>query len=246
MAGITLSVASFAGRSGRGISIAIVDSGIHAAHPHVERVAGGVSIDDEGRTGGDLTDRLGHGTAVAGAIHEKAPDAALLAVKVFDRSLKTSGRALVEAIRWAAAARVAIINLSLGTSNREHKVALAGAVSDALAAGAIIVAAAPQAGSDWLPGALRGVVGVEADWTCPRDACEVDVQPDGTVLVRASAFPRPIPGVAPARNFQGPSFAVANATGLIALAIEGESVRSVGQLIGLMEGGASAPPRSRV
>ena len=85
-------------------------------------------------TGGDLTDRLGHGTAVAGAIHEKAPDAALLAVKVFDRSLKTSGRALVEAIRWAAGARVAIINLSLGTSNREHEVALAGAVADALAA----------------------------------------------------------------------------------------------------------------
>jgi hypothetical protein len=40
--------------------------------------------------------------------------------------------------------------------------------------------------------------------------------------VRASGFPRPIPGVPPERNLKGLSFAVANATGLLAVALEGE------------------------
>jgi hypothetical protein len=41
-------------------------------------------------------------------------------------------------------------------------------------------------------------------------------RPDGSVTFRASGFPRPIPGVPPEKNLQGPSFAVANATGVLA------------------------------
>ena len=41
-------------------------------------------------------DRLGHGTAVAAAIKEKAPDAEIYAVKVFDRALSAS------VTRWCA------------------------------------------------------------------------------------------------------------------------------------------------
>ncbi len=226
-----LTVSALAGRTGRGVTVAIVDSGIHPSHPHVGRVTGGAAFDDRGEAGGDVTDRLGHGTAVAGAIHEKAPDVALLAIKVFDRSLRTSGRALVEAIRWAIASRAALVNLSLGTVNRDHAAALEDAVALAGEAGTLVVAAAPDAEFDWLPGALAGVIGVEVDRDMPRDACDVTRQRDGRVRVRASALPRPIPGVPPERNLQGTSFAVANATGLFALAIEGERVRSIDELL---------------
>lgn len=227
MAELQLSQAAMAGRTGRGISIAVVDSGIHPSHPHVERVAAGIAIDETGQTGGDVTDRLGHGTAVAAAIHEKAPDAVLVAVKVFDRSLATSGRALVEAIRWAAMSRISIINLSLGTTNADHEAALVEAVAMAVEAGALVVAAAPDQASRWLPGVLPGVIGVEADATSPRDACRIERLPDGRVIARASAHPRPIPGVPPERNVQGTSFAVANTTGLLALALEGKALRSI-------------------
>jgi hypothetical protein len=216
-----LTQAAMAGRTGRGVSIAVVDSGIHPSHPHVERVAAGIAIDEAGQPGGDVTDRLGHGTAVAAAIHEKAPDAVLVAVKVFDRSLATSGRALVEAIRWAAVSRISIVNLSLGTTNADHEGALAEAVALAVEAGALVVAAAPDAVSRWLPGALPGVIGVEVDAASPRDACRIERLPDGRLIARASAHPRPIPGIPPERNLQGVSFAVANTTGLLALAIEG-------------------------
>ena len=216
---MTLTQATLAGRTGRGVSIAIVDSGVHPGHPHIGRVTGGIAIDDTGRTGGDITDRLGHGTAVAAAIHEKAPEAALVAVKIFDRSLQTTGRALVDAIRWAASTRIAIVNLSLGTVNREHESALGAAVADATAAGVIIVAASPDDGAVWLPAALPGVVGVSAA-DMPREVCEIERVTDGRILARASGLPRPIPGIPPARNIQGTSFAVANMTGLLALALE--------------------------
>jgi hypothetical protein len=203
-----------------------VDSGIHAEHPHVQGISGGMAIDGRGETAGDVVDRLGHGTAVAAAIREKAPAAELLAVKVFDRTLITTGPVLVEAIRWAAAQDAALINLSLGTLETAHEEVLAGAVAEAIARGAAVVAAAPEEKRRWLPGALRGVIAVEADWTGPRDRCEVLLQPGGALRIRASAFPRPIPGVSPERNLRGISFAVANATGFLALAIEGQPLCS--------------------
>ena len=43
--------------------------------------------------------------------------------------------------------------------------------------------------------------------------------PDGASAVLASGYPRPIAGVPPERNLNGISFAVANATGVLAAAL---------------------------
>ena len=67
------------------------------------RVGGGIGIDEHGASHDDYVDRLGHGTAVAAAIREKAPDAEIFAVKVFDRELGATGEALVAACEWALA-----------------------------------------------------------------------------------------------------------------------------------------------
>jgi hypothetical protein len=215
--------------------VAVVDSGIHDTHPHVQGISGGAAFGLAGEGPGDLVDRLGHGTAVAAAIRDHAPDAELLAVKVFDRTLATSGQALVEAIRWSARQQSAVINLSLGTTNANHEPALAAAVHDASRHRSIVVAAAPQEGHRWLPGALDGVIAVEPDWDCARDHWEVSRRPCGGLRIRASGYPRPIPGVPPDRNLRGPSFAVANATGLLALILEGEEARSIGVLLEKLE-----------
>lgn len=202
--------------TGKGVRVAIIDSGVHASHPHVQRVAGGIGIDETGQFHADYVDRLGHGTAVAAVIREKAPDAEIYAVKVFDRELATTGEALCTAIDWAVRHEMHLINLSLGTTNAAHEPALARAVAAATEANLIVVAAAPMREARWLPGALPKVVRVEVEWTLPRDSCSVVVA-NGEVLLRASGYPRPIPGVSPERNLKGLSFAVANATGLLAL-----------------------------
>ena len=198
------------------VRVAVIDSGVHAAHPHVNGVAGGVGIDSEGHEHDDYVDRLGHGTAVAAVIREKAPDAAILAVKVFDRELAATGVALVAACEWALREGAHLVNLSLGTLNTDHEPALADAVRKLRAADAIVIAAGPDASAKWLPGSLPGVWSVSLDWSILRDEAHVMFGPDGAVTFRASGFPRPIAGVPPEKNLKGLSFAVANTTGVLA------------------------------
>src|ERR1051326_7035228 len=106
------------------IRIAVIDSGVHAAHPHVGGVSGGVAFLPDGREDADFTDRLGHGTAVAAVIREKAPAAELWAVKIFHYSLAAPIDPLVRAIDWCLARKMRFLNLSLGTGNPAHEALL--------------------------------------------------------------------------------------------------------------------------
>jgi hypothetical protein len=198
------------------VRIAVIDSGVHATHPHVGGVVGGIGIDEYGEPHDDYVDRLGHGTAVTAAIREKAPTAEIYSIKVFDRELASTGRALVAACDHAAARGVDLINMSLGTTNSEHEAALVSAIARARASGAVLIAAGEQDGVRWLPGSLPGAWQVTLDWTIPRERCRLDrLNSDGAVF-RATGYPRPIPGIPPERNLKGLSFAVANVTGIIA------------------------------
>ena len=220
-------------RTGRGVRIAIIDSGVHADHPHVGGVAAGVAIDGHGNQHHDYVDRLGHGTAIAATILEKAPDAELFVVKVFDRALSTNIASLVDGIDWAVASGVHLVNLSLGTSREVHEAALSAAVARATARGAIIVATRTDGGVRWLPGSLPGVLPVEVDWALPRNRYRAETI-DGAAVFRASGFAREIPGVPPERNLHGVSFAVANMTGFAAQALEGTgepSLEALGRLL---------------
>ena len=218
------------------VSVAVVDSGVHPNHPHVGSVAGGVGIAIDGAKHEDFVDRLGHGTAVAAAIREKAPRSVLYAVKVFDQELSTSVEALVAAIDWAVGARVRLINLSLGMVNTEHENQLRTAVERAASSGTLIVAPAADAKKQWLPGSLPGVVPVALDWNCPRDQFRWTRQ-SGTVVFAASGLPRPIPGVSPSRNLQGLSFAVANLTGFLARAMAEKKLVSCDEALALLTKG---------
>jgi len=195
--------------TGKGVRIAIIDSGVNPAHPHVGGVAGGAAIEASGESNIYL-DYLGHGTAVAGAIREKAPEAELYAVKVFDRALATSIERILRAIDWAIARRAHLINLSLGTHNAAHRTLFEAAIARAAAAGAVLVAARAE---NQLPGSLDGVLAAGLDGDCPRQSYRCH---EGRF--DASGFPRSIPGVPPERNLNGISFAVANLTGFAARA----------------------------
>lgn len=216
----------------RPVRVAVIDSGVNPVHPHVGGVAGGTAITADGSSGGDYIDRLGHGTAVAAAIRERAPGAELLAVKVFDRRLTASIEALVAGIGWAAAHDADLINLSLGTANLDHMAALRSAVARAAESGGLVVAAGTHDGVAYLPGGLDGVVRVELDWSCPRLAVEVLPGAGGAdVVCHASGFPRTLRGVPPERNLKGISFAVANVTGVLARELTGGSRPSCDEAI---------------
>ena len=205
--------------TGRGVRVAVIDSGIHAANPHINTRVTGINLTGEAEDD-DVVDRLGHGTAVSAAILEKAPDAELFAIRVFDRTLATSAGVLARAITRAAERECRLINLSLGTLNPGRAETLEDAVQQAAARGAIVISAQELNGIQWFPGSLEGVIGVVLDPDCPRHALRLGLLA-GKPVFHASGFPRPIPGVPPERNLQGISFAVANVTGMIARLLEG-------------------------
>ena len=234
--------------SGRDIRIAVIDSGVHADHPHVGGVEHGVGIRSDGSLDADYIDRLGHGTAVTAAIREKAPDAVVIAVKVFWDTLSTNVSALVRGMDEACAHGATVINLSLGTPNVEHRPLLEAAVERAASAGAILVTALEDRGTVWLPGSLAGVVPVVLDWDCPREEYRLKADSDRRVVL-ASGYPRDIPNVPRERNLKGISFAVANATGFVARAMEammrtrasaGPVNERVGEIMRMLENGLAS------
>jgi subtilisin family serine protease len=233
-----------ADRTGAGVMVAIIDSGVHAAHPHVGGVSGGFAIREDGTVANDYVDRLGHGTAVTAAIREKAPNAGILAIKVFWTSLATNVTMLTRAIDEAAARGAAVINLSLGTAEMQHREALQSAVARARGLGAVVVAAYEDGGTHWLPGCLNDVIGVRADWSCPRDTYTVASVEDRAVIA-ASPFPRDIPGIPRERNVNGVSFAVANASGFVARALEASPGARPAGILSMLEE-AAAPQRAQV
>ena len=216
--------------------IAVIDSGVHAAHPHVGGVLQAIAI---GRQSASAEDVLGHGTAVLAAIKEKAPEAEFLAVRVYYESLRTSIQVLSEAVRWALAEHADIINLSLGTTNEAHREVMAELISEAAEQGTLLLSAAETDSTPTLPGSMEGVLGVHVDWACPRDQFRC-VHHHGRALWCASGFPRPLPGVPPRRNLYGVSFAVASMSGFAARACEalprtGGNIRRKAEVEGLLK-----------
>jgi subtilisin family serine protease len=213
--------------TGKGVRIAVIDSGVNANHPHVNGVAGGAAI------GGEIDsylDLIGHGTAVLAAIKEKAPDAEYYAVKVYYRSLRTNIDCLEKAFRWSLEQKMDVINLSIGTVNTAHQAQMTRLIELAQDAGTVVVAAAEMESTPAFPGSMPGVVGVAVDWDCPRDAFHFDAShPKPRWL--ASGYPRTLPGIHPLRNLYGVSFAVANMSGFVARACQMAKIR-IGSAIG--------------
>ena len=205
------------GLTERGVRVAVIDSGVHAAHPHISRVAGGVTIGERADEN-SYVDLLGHGTAVMAAIQEAAPEAEYFAVRVFQSELRASMDILVRAFEWCIDHRIDVINLSLGSANLAHAQRFAPLISRA----GIVVSAREVNGCPCVPGTLPGVIGVSVDWDLPRGSYTYR---KGTEF-SASGYPRPIPGVPEERNLRGISFAVANMTGFVVRACERLDARS--------------------
>src|SRR5260370_38082256 len=124
LAGLTREWA-WGGSTGRGVRVAVIDSGIEADHPALgQAVRGGVVVEVDRRTKAQVRlapdasprDFFGHGTACAGIIHALAPEAELYSVRVFSRDLSSKGLQFAGGLRWAMAHGIHGFNLSLSTS----------------------------------------------------------------------------------------------------------------------------------
>jgi subtilisin family serine protease len=212
------------------VRVAVIDSGVDAGHPELERrIVGARSFVG----GSPKIDVQGHGTFVAGLIAAEvdnqtgiaglAPAAELLVAKVVAPDGTIPVSAEVAAIRWAVASGARVINMSLGglrdpldperdTFSHEEADALRYAISQGVVVVAAVGNSLPSGQTPWRyaswPAALPHVLGVSAiarDGSSPsfsnRDAVYNDIAAPGQDIL--STFPRALTAKRPSCNEQG-------------------------------------------
>jgi subtilisin len=156
---------AFAGSTGKGVRVAILDSGIEASHPLVGEVqeAYAVSVDAEGNAeiaGDDLGDRCGHGTACAGIVRSLAPECELVSVRVLGEGYTGSGRVMLAGLRWAIEQGFDVVNMSLSTTKKELATLLHELADDAYFRRTVLVASAHNMPVESYPWRFSSVISV--------------------------------------------------------------------------------------
>ncbi|MCA2216207.1 S8 family serine peptidase [Jidongwangia harbinensis] len=144
-----------AGLDGRGVTVAVLDTGVDQTHPDlVGRVTEARNFSESA----DAVDRHGHGTHVASTVAGTgaasagrrkgvAPGAGLLVGKVLDDSGSGYESSIVEGMQWAADAGARVVNLSLGGDATDGTDPMSAALNDISArTGTLFVVAAGNAG----------------------------------------------------------------------------------------------------
>lgn len=116
---------AWGGATGKGVKVAIIDSGIDADHPAVGGPVNGYVTIGQSPTGLIYNDAphhdvYGHGTACAGIVRALAPECEIYSVRVLGPALTGNGNVFAGGVRWAIDNGMQICNLSLGTTKAEY------------------------------------------------------------------------------------------------------------------------------
>ncbi len=170
LAGLTPEWA-WGGSTGRGVRVAVVDSGIEHDHEAVGgQVRGGVIVEFD-ETAEDYVridpddqsqDANGHGTACAGIIHALAPEAELYSVRVLGRNMRGRAVQFAAGLEWTVAQRIEVANLSLCTSHEEYIAMFHELTDDAYFKNVLLVAAVNNLPKPSIPSLYASLISVAA------------------------------------------------------------------------------------
>lgn len=183
-------------RTGRGVRVAVLDTGFDVDHPDF---AGRTVTTQSFIAGEGVQDAHGHGTHCIGTStgpaspgvtrrYGVACEAHIFAGKVLSDSGSGSDRGILAGINWALANDCSIVSMSLGADVRTVSMAYETAGKRALDRGTLIVAAA---GNNARRPGNRGFVGVPANSPSIMAVAAVD---SAHALARFSAQTNPVDG----------------------------------------------------
>jgi subtilisin family serine protease len=212
---------AWGGATGRGITVAVVDSGIDPAHPAVGAVDRAVALAWNQETEqveyaeGPHDDLFGHGTACAGIVRQAAPDATLWSVRVLGSRLTGKGVVFAAGLRWAIAQGARVLNLSLSTGREDYFGLFHEIADEAAFAGAVLVCAANNVPAPTYPAQFSSVISVSAH--DGRDPFRFDANPAPPVDFGAPGIDVRVPWLSGTTiTSTGNSFAAPHLTGLVA------------------------------
>ncbi|HEY7293984.1 MAG TPA: S8 family serine peptidase [Dehalococcoidia bacterium] len=159
---------AWGGSTGKGVRVAVIDSGIENTHPAIGGAVTTFCQPDRDEAG-NITysfephdDAFGHGTACAGIIRGLAPDVELVSVRVLGPRLSGAGVVFAAGLRWAIEHDVQICNLSLGTTVNDFRAALHELADMAAFRNVLLVAAANNMPVPSFPSMYASVISVAA------------------------------------------------------------------------------------
>ena len=159
---------AFGDATGRGLRVAIVDSGVEAAHPAiggrlVESVAIERAGDDWTVVSVDPSDVVGHGTACAGIVHALAPEADIVSVRVLGADNRGAGAAFATGLLWVIEeSGASVANLSLSSRSDAYFGPLHELADEAYFRNVLLVSAANNISVASYPSLYAAVVSVAA------------------------------------------------------------------------------------
>jgi subtilisin family serine protease len=158
---------AFEGSTGRGVTVAVIDSGLEVDHPALRgRVVESVAVElvdgDPNVVADDGTDLYGHATACGGIIVGLAPEVELVSVRVLGAELRGKGAAFLAGLEWAVARGVQVANLSLSSKSEALFGAFHEVVDEAAFKGVSLVSAANNLRAASYPSLFSSVLSVAA------------------------------------------------------------------------------------
>jgi subtilisin len=208
---------------GRGVKIAVLDSGIETAHPALAGLVltDDVAIVEDGlklkTVAGEGRDLFGHGTAIAGIIRAAAPEAGIGSIRVLGSALSARTAVILEGARVAIERGYHILNCSLGCGILEHVLKYKAWVDEAYLRGVHVVAACNNTdfGRPEWPGFFTSVLTVNMART--EDRPELFYKPGHLVQFAARGVDVDVPWAGGAmKKVTGSSFAAPRVAGLLA------------------------------
>jgi subtilisin family serine protease len=158
----------FGDADGRGVVVAVIDSGVDAEHPAIGgRLTRRLRVDLDGEDAAIVddpgaVDLVGHGTACAGIVASIAPAAELVSIRVLGPDNRGKGRALAAAVEWAIDEGIDIVNLSLSSRSEAMFAAFHELADRAYFANTVLVCAANNVPGPSYPSLFASVLSVAA------------------------------------------------------------------------------------